>query len=174
VRTGNLTFPAFLWVYAAFKIMHFWPPTLAQSEILVGTILAYFLFGWIHSRLGSITFDSASRDFMFERSVLSNALNALFAGAVVGLLALFTRRHFRGMRLIRRGGCLDNSKRPGSMAAGGARRRGMTLPTKKLQTNGDFWGSFRFSRKRDFAPPNLPFECPTDKMNSALQRSITG
>lgn len=81
--SNNLMLPTFFWVYAATKVMHFWPPTLAQSKMLVGTILACFLLGWIQSRLGSITFDSAKREFFFERSVLSNALNALFAGVVV-------------------------------------------------------------------------------------------
>ena len=74
---------------AAFWAMRFWPPTLVQSKILFGIILACFLLGLMLSRLDSITFDTASREFVIEQSVLRSALTALFAGVGVALLTLF-------------------------------------------------------------------------------------
>ena len=85
--TDHLVFCMFLWMVAAFKVMRFWPPTLVQSEILVGTILACFLLGLMHSRLGSITFDTTTHEFVIELSVLRSAVGALFAGVVVTLLS---------------------------------------------------------------------------------------
>lgn len=78
-----------LWLYAAFKVMRFWPPTLVQWEILVGTTLVCFLVGLMLSRLGSITFITSTREFVYDLSVLGSALTALCVGIVVTLLPLF-------------------------------------------------------------------------------------
>lgn len=78
-----------LWGAAAFKVMRFWPPTLVQWETLVGTTLVCFLVGLMLSRLGSITFITSTREFVFDLSVLGSALTALCAGIVVTLLALY-------------------------------------------------------------------------------------
>jgi len=89
VRTEhNLMVCLFLWMGAAVKVMRLWPPTRVQSEILAGTILACFLFGYLQSRVALITFDTTAHEFFFERSVLRNALNALFTGVVFALLLL--------------------------------------------------------------------------------------
>jgi hypothetical protein len=74
---------------AAFEVRRSWPPTPVQSETLVGTILACFLFGLMLPRLDSITFDTTAREFVIARSVPGTALTALFAGGFVSLSPLF-------------------------------------------------------------------------------------
>lgn len=76
-------------ILVAFYVMPFWPPTLVQSKILVGAILACFLLGLMVSRLDLITFDTATREFVIERSVLGSALTALFLGGGVALVPHF-------------------------------------------------------------------------------------
>ena len=90
MRTAtSLAFCVAVWMVAAFEVMRFWPPTLVQSEILVVTILACFLIGLMLSRLGSITIDTATHEFVIERSVSRSALTALFAGVVMTLVTLY-------------------------------------------------------------------------------------
>lgn len=76
-------------ILSAFEVMHSWPPALVQSQILVGTILTCFLFGLMLSRLGSISFDTATHEFVLEQSIVKSALTALFIGVFVALAPLF-------------------------------------------------------------------------------------
>jgi hypothetical protein len=88
VRTAPIA-GAVCCLFAAFMAMPLWPPTLVQSKILLGTILACFPLGLMLSQLDSITFDTATHEFVIERSVLSSALTALFLGVGVALLPHF-------------------------------------------------------------------------------------
>lgn len=109
---------------AAFEVMHSWPPALVQSEILVGTVLAGFLLGLMLSRLGSITFDTATHEFFIEQSVSRSALIALFAGVFVALMPLLEDTVGRGNPAIAAwcawmaGGALGHWRR--MVRAGGA------------------------------------------------------
>lgn len=125
VRTAtNLVSVAGFGMIAAFKLMRIWPPTLVQSEILVATILAFFLSGLALSHLGSITFDTATREFLFKGSVLGSALTALFVGVIAASLPLVPNNSFGdcaawvAVSAWTAGGALDQWRRV--VRAGGA------------------------------------------------------